>query len=92
MERRVFSKNLKCQVVEVLSTMVNSKFTLLEMQVEVVFVYSAESQEAGFRETPEAFKPVHMRAASPKFILSIIDLPNFAVSQIDQAIIPTPLI
>lgn len=70
--------------------MIESKSTFLQMQVEGSFVDSSESEQAGFRKAPESFNPIHMRSAAHKFILAMIHPEMFAISHIDQAIIPSP--
>ena len=77
-------------MLQVLSSMIESKFTFLPMQVEGTFVDAAEADETGFRIAPKPFNPIHMGTASHKFILALIDAKMFAIAHIDQAIVPSP--
>ena len=77
-------------MVKVLAVMIESKFTFLQMQVNRLFVNPPESGKPGFRIASETFNPVHMGAASHKFLSSMMDAEVFAVPHIDQPIIPSP--
>ena len=77
-------------MVKILSSMIESKFAFLQMQVEGSFVNSTESKQPSFGKTPEALNPVHVDAASNKFILPMIDSKMLPIAHVDQTVIATP--
>ena len=72
--------------------MIEAKFTFLQMPVERPFVDPAESEETRFRKAPESLNAVYMHSAAHKFILPMIDPKMFAISHINQAVVPAPSI
>ena len=70
--------------------MIESKFTFFKVQVEGALMDPSETDETSFCIPPEAFDPIHMRAAADKLIFAMIDAEMFPIPDIDQPIVPAP--
>lgn len=72
--------------------MVESEFTLLEMQMEQVAADAVELGQTPLGKAPEAFDPVDVALAADELVLPMLDAKVFFITHVDQAVVPTPAI
>ena len=70
--------------------MIESKFTFFKVSVEGALMDPSETDKSSFCIPPEAFDPIHMRAAADKLIFAMIDAEMFPIPDIDQPIVSAP--
>ncbi len=62
------------------------------MQVKGLRIHSPKLNKPIFRVSPEAFNPVDMGLVSGKFVLPVAHLQVLSITDIDQAVIPSPVV
>jgi len=68
-------------------SVIESKFTFFDMQIECTFMNATELGQSGFRNCPEVFNTINMVNSLSKFILSMFDSMMLFIPDINQAII-----
>lgn len=68
-------------------SVIESKLTFFEVQIEGRFSHTAELYETNFSEGPEAFDAVDVVGSESKKILAVVDAVVLFVAQIDQGMI-----
>ena len=68
-------------------SIIESKLTFFEVQIEGGFSHAAKFHQANFGKAPEAFDAVDMIGADGKFIVRVVDPIVLLIAQIDDAVV-----
>ena len=68
-------------------SIIESKFTLFDMQIECAFMNSTELRQSCFCNCPEVFNAINMVVSISKFILSMFNSMMLFIAKIYQSII-----
>lgn len=79
-------------MVKTITTMIKTKFSFFQMQIEGMFRNAIELCQAPFCKTPERFDIVDMLLATGKLIVAMINPEVFIKTNIDQPVIAAPSI
>jgi len=76
--------------VEIITTMIKSKFCFFQMQIKSMFRDAIELRQTSFCKTPERFDTVDMPFATGKLVVTMMNPEVLIKTDIDQSVIAAP--
>jgi len=80
------------EFVEIMLTVVETELCFLEMEIEGVFCYAVELQQAAFGEAPEARDAIYVTRTCDELIVAMVDTEVLVEAHIDQAVMAAPAV